>query len=82
MASAYKVDRAPFSAADLREALKSLIDAARKVGRAGRGPASTLAPTGEWPAARLTSQSGRRCGVAWPAFGRAAKAVPHPIVQW
>lgn len=50
---AYEIDLAPASAADLREALEPFIDAARKVGRTGRGSASSSAPTGEQSAARV-----------------------------
>jgi len=49
--TAYEIDLAPDTAADLREALEPFIDAARKVGRSGRGTASSSAPTGEQSAA-------------------------------
>lgn len=65
--AAYEIDLAPDTAADLREALEPFIDAARKVGRAGRGAASTSAPSGEQSAARawLLEQ-----GVDVPSRGR------------
>jgi len=65
--TAYELDLAPRSAADLREALAPFIDAARKVGRTGRGSASSSAPAGEQPAARawLLEQ-----GVDVPSRGR------------
>lgn len=66
--TAYEIDLAPDTAADLREALEPFIDAARKVGRVGRGTASTLtAPAGEQSAARawLLEQ-----GVDVPSRGR------------
>ncbi len=65
--AAYEIDLAPDTAADLREALKPFIDVARKVGRAGRGSATSSAPTGEQSAARawLVEQ-----GVEVPSRGR------------
>jgi len=65
--TAYEIDLAPDTAADLREALEPFIDAARKVGRSGRGTASSSAPTGEQSAARawLIEQ-----GVDVPSRGR------------
>ncbi len=49
---AYEIDLAPTSAAELREALEPFVGAARKTGRAGRGPATSSAPSGEQAAAR------------------------------
>ncbi len=65
--AAYEIDLAPNAAADLREALKPFIDAARKVGRTGRGSASASTPAGEQSAARawLIEQ-----GVDVPSRGR------------
>ncbi len=64
---AHEIDLAPAAAADLRQVLEPLIGATRKVGRAGRGSASTSAPAGEQSAARawLLEQ-----GVAVPSRGR------------
>ncbi len=65
--AAYEIDLAPDTAADLRESLEPFIDAARKVGRPGRGSASSSAPAGEQSAARawLLEQ-----GVEVPSRGR------------
>jgi hypothetical protein len=65
--TAYEIDLASDTAADLREALEPFIDAARKVGRTGRGSASSSAPAGEQSAARawLIEQ-----GVDVPSRGR------------
>ena len=65
--TAYEIDLAPASAADLREALEPFIGAARKTGRTGRGSATSSAPTGEQSAARawLLEQ-----GVDVPSRGR------------
>ncbi len=50
--AAYEIDLAPASAADLREALEPFIGAARRTDRAGRGPRTSSAPSGEQSAAR------------------------------
>lgn len=65
--AAYEIDLAPFAAAELREALAPFVAVARKVGRAGRGTATSSAPAGEQSAARawLLEQ-----GVDVPSRGR------------
>ncbi len=65
--NAYEIDLAPDTAADLREALEPFIGAARETGRAGRGTATSSAPTGEQSAARawLVEQ-----GIDVPSRGR------------
>ncbi len=65
--ASYEIDLGPSTVADLREALQPFIGAAREVGRAGRGSASTSAPAGEQFAARtwLVKQ-----GIDVPSRGR------------
>ncbi len=50
--AAYEIDLAPSAAADLREAFRPFIGAARQVGRNSLGSALTSAPSNEQSAAR------------------------------
>jgi hypothetical protein len=77
--SAYEIDLATTSAADLREALEPFIAAARRVGRTGRGSASSSAPSGEQSAARawLIEQ-----GVDVPSRGRLSAELLERYRAW
>lgn len=65
--TAYEIDLAPSTVADLRVELAPFIEVARKVGRSGRGSATSSAPTGEQSTARAWL---REQGVDVPSRGR------------